>query len=198
MLHIPEGSPDYFVIAGTDPGTRFLGLGILHVDIKTLLITESNAYTVVIEKMISEKDTRAQMHGAKYARLMALQEDLVGRFHHHRPAYLASEGAYFNPGRPGAYGPLIETIMTVRMAAEEYDPLMPVVTYAPSEIKTAVGAKGGANKVPVLAGVQQLPINYRGATPLDQLSDHAVDGLAIAYTHYLNLLKDLSWTRLAR
>lgn len=190
MLYLPENHPSCFTIAAIDPGTRFLGFSAIHVDNQTLQIVKSEAYTVQVMKMIREDHQLSLLHGHKYARLTSLRQDLVDKFNYYRPAYIVSESAYYNPRTPGAYAPLIECIQIERDAVLEYNPLMPLNTIEPSAIKAAIGAKGNAKKDPVLDRVLQLPLNYEGLCPMDQLSEHAIDSLAIGYAFYLSLLKE--------
>lgn len=191
MLILPEDHPSHFTIAAIDPGSRFLGFSILHVDPRTLKILSSEAWTVQVLKLIREDHPMSLQYGHRYARLNELGTDLVSRFNYHRPDYIVSESAYYNPRTPGAYGPLIECIQTERDAVVEYNPLMPLNIIEPSAIKAAIGVSGRAKKEPVLERVLQLPLNYIGRAPMRQLSEHAIDSLAIGYAFYLSLLKEL-------
>lgn len=182
MIHVPPHSSDTFTIVGLDPGTHNLGIGALHVDIRTFVIRSFEAYTLVATKLMSDDDLVVTNHGHTFARVEALTEEIVRYLTKLRPSSVACENAFFNRLRPGAFEPLLMSINGVRQAVLQYNRFMPFHLIEASVIKNAVGAKGGANKVPVLEGIKKIAeFNVPTTTPLDKLSEHAVDGIAIAY-----------------
>jgi Holliday junction resolvasome RuvABC endonuclease subunit len=188
MIHVPANSGDTFAICGTDPGTHTLGLGVLHVDMYSLQIRSYEAYTLVATKLMDDEDLLVANHGHTYARTDAHKDALVKYFRRIRPSVIASEDAFFNRRTPGAYAPLLKSINSIRAAVLEYDPFMPFTLIEPSVIKTGVGAvnwskKNGTNKSSVLEALKNnREFMVPGNAPLDALTEHAVDGLAIAYT----------------
>ncbi len=193
MIHIPANSGDTFTICGTDPGTHNLGLGVLHVDMYTLRLRSFEAYTIIATKLMNDDDYLVGLHGHTYARTNAHKEALVGYFRRLRPSFIASEDAYFNRRTPSAYSPLLKSINSIREAVREYNPYLPLVLLEPSVIKVGVGAtnwskKNGTNKSSVLAAIERnSEFNVPSRTPLNILSEHAIDGLAIAYTRLTQL-----------
>lgn len=182
MLIVPANSRTTFTIVGLDPGTHNLGLGALHVDLLTYQIRSFEAYTLVATKLMDDDDMLVGTHGHTYARTQALRDVIVQHLQRLRPSAIACEDAFFNRLRPGAYGPLLMSINSIREAAMDYNRFMPFILIEPSVIKTAVGAKGGANKVPVLEGIKKIKeFDVPSPTPLHTLSEHAIDSLAIAY-----------------
>lgn len=188
MIHVPANSRDTFTICGTDPGTHNLGLGALHVDMYSLKIRSYEAYTLVATKLMDDDDLLVANHGHTFARTDAHKDALVRLFRSIRPSIIASEDAFFNRRTPGAYAPLLKSINSIRAAVLEYDPFMPLTLIEPSVIKSAVGAvnwskKNGTNKSSVLEALKNNPeFAVPGNAPLDILSEHAVDSLAIAFT----------------
>lgn len=182
MLRVPANSSPTFTIAALDPGTHNVGLGALHVDMFTYQIRSFEAYTLVATKLMSDDDLLVATHGHPYARVHALKVEIIHRLRMLRPSSIACEDAFFNRMRPGAYAPLLMSINEIRHAVLEYNPFMPFHLIEASVIKNAVGAKGGANKVPVLEGIKKIKeFDVPTITPLHTLSEHAIDGLAIAY-----------------
>jgi Holliday junction resolvasome RuvABC endonuclease subunit len=182
MLHVPENSRPTFTIAASDPGTHNLGLGVLHVDMLTYRIRSFEAYTIVATKLMHDDDMLVDTHGHTFARTEAHKKELIRRLQLVRPSAFACEDAYFNRGRPGAYGPLLMSINAIRQAVLEYNRFMPFKLIEASVVKNAVGAKGGSNKVSVLEAISKLDeFKVPTSTPLSGLSEHAIDGLAIAY-----------------
>lgn len=183
MLHLPSNSKSTFTIVGIDPGTHNLGLGALHVDLITFKITAYEAYTLVATKLMHDDDLLVHTHGHTFARVEALKEAIIRRLSRLRPSVIACEDAFFSRRFPGAYSPLLMSINSIRQAALDYNRFLPFTLIEASVIKSAVGAKGGgSNKGFVLEGIKKMPeFNVPTTTPLDKLSEHAVDSLAIAY-----------------
>ena len=183
MLHVPANSKSTFTIVGLDPGTHNLGLGALHVDMLTFRIKSYEAYTLIATKLMHEDDLLVHTHGHVFARTDALKDAIVRRLTRLRPSAIACEDAFFSRRFPGAFSPLLLSINSIRTAALEYNRFMPFTLIEASVIKSAVGAKGGgSNKTFVLDGIKRIPeFNVPTTTPLETLSEHAIDSLAIAY-----------------
>lgn len=183
MLTFPAGSRGYFTVVGTDPGTHTLGLGALHVDMRSFKLVGFEAYTLVATKLMSDDDLLVATHGHVHARVCAHKKAIVRHLQHLRPSAVASEDAFFNRRFPGAYAPLLQSINAIREAVKEYNPFLPFTLIEPSVVKVAVGAKGGGNnKTLVLDGIKAIKeFDVPTPTPLNTLSEHAVDSLAIAY-----------------
>ena len=192
MLHIPTNSRKTFIIGGTDPGTHNLGLGFLHVDLFNFRVKAYEAYTLKAEKLMDDDDYLVQTHGHTFARICALGDEIERRLRIRKPSVMACEAAYFHKLHPGAYGPLLMSINGIRDAIMRYNRFMPFHSIEPSVVKTAAGAhgaKGEDKKTAVLRGLQKNPEfqQARALTPLESLSDHAVDSLAIAYARLLQM-----------
>lgn len=193
MIHVPAHSRDTFTVCGTDPGTHTLGLGVLHVDMYSLQIRSYEAYTLIATKLMDDDDLLVASHGHTYARTTAHKDALVQHFRQLQPFSIACEDAYFNRRTPGAYAPLLKSINSIREAVLQYDPFMSFFLYEPSMIKSAVGAKNwskkaGTNKTAVLDAIKDNPeFDVPGRHLLDVYSEHAIDGLAIAYTRLIHM-----------
>lgn len=184
--------PHDVIIAGIDPGTTNIGLSFTAINPVDWSITSVVAKTVNAENAESlifapAPETYAQ--SPSLLRLHYLATQLTHEFMAIRPSLIVYEAPFYNPGRPGAYGPLLESVMAIHTAAFNYNPNIPVVKYAPSLIKVSVGAKSDAGKIPIKDAVfkipELLPYMNRG------YSDHAIDAIAIAYTHITHLRKYL-------
>lgn len=171
-------------IIGIDPGTEHLGLCSIHFDVITLELKAIRAYTFVGTKLPYFSQAIALTHGDKAARLAAHKENLIHVFRLLRPLAVASESPFFNMLRPNAYGPLVETITTIREALYEYDPYSVLHMIDPPSVKNAVGAKGGAKKEQVQEAILRLNgIPFADGGP-QVWSEHARDSFAVAYARY--------------
>lgn len=182
MLRLPPHQST-FTIASFDPGTHFVGMGALHVDMRSLRLDSYEATTLVATKLMDDEDLLVHSHGHTFARVTALSDSITRRLTILRPSFVVCEDAFFNRLRPGAFEPLLQSINAIRSAIYNYDPFMPFRLIPASVIKNAVGAKGGADKVSVLEGIKKI-VEFQEAstrTPLHKLSEHAIDSLAIGY-----------------
>ncbi|MCF8236930.1 MAG: crossover junction endodeoxyribonuclease RuvC [Saprospiraceae bacterium] len=154
-------------ILGIDPGTNFLGYGVLDVKGKTLHVLESGVLTLTHLSSSSEKLKRI----FERTRTLILQ---------HEPHELAIEAPFF--------GKNIQSMLKLGRAqgvsiAAALSQNIPYTEYAPRRIKQAVTGKGGATKDQVAAMLEHiLKIPVRG-----ELSEDASDALGVAVCHYYQL-----------
>jgi len=189
MLVIPEGASPVGCIAGIDPGTETLGFGALRVNVVSLEILESTAFTFVGSKLASNT-WYGDVHGGRAERLGGHEDNLVDAFHYYQPNLIASESPFFNRRFPQAYGALTETVDAIRSAVWRYDVWLDLFLIDPPSVKKAVGASSHAKKDEVKAALMALPdLNYNGPTPIELLDEHSVDALAVAYCR-LKILRE--------
>lgn len=179
----PKFNTPHATLIGIDPGTRFMGVAMLTYDVRTFEIIRSSTRTLIAERMPLNADA-IYSHGQKFARLLALEEELITTFRLVEPIDVYCESPYYSGKTPSAFGPLIETVHTVRQAVMRYDRVMPLTTIPPSAIKSAIGASGGAKKGPVFDAMLKMTESIRYYGDLSQADNNAVDALAIAVTGY--------------
>ncbi|BDD79596.1 hypothetical protein [Burkholderia phage FLC9] len=190
MLVIPEGASPVGCIAGIDPGSETLGFGALKVDVVTLQIVESTAFTFVGSKLADSEGWFGGVHGARAARIRAHEDNLVQVFRYYQPNLVASESPFYSQFRPQAYGALTETVDAIRSALWRYDCWLDLFMIDPPTVKKSVGASSHAKKDEVKAALMALPdLNYNGPTPIALLDEHSVDALAVAYCR-LKILRE--------
>lgn len=197
MLVIPEGASPMGCIAGIDPGTETLGFGALKVNVVTLEIIESTAFTFVGSKLAGKDTWYGGVHGSRADRIAAHEDNLVDILHYYSPNLVASESPFFNRAFPQAYGALTETVDAIRNALWRYDSWLSLFMIDPPTVKKAVGAasptKGMTPKEKkelVKWAVMALPdLNYNGPTNIADLDEHSIDALAVAYCR-LKILRE--------
>lgn len=197
MLTMPPDSSSVVSIVGLDPGSETLGAAVLYVDMLSWQIIGSEAYTFKGSKLAGKDDWTTEVHGNRLGRIAAHEENLLAFFRYYRPLAIASESPFFNRLHPSAFGPLMEVISAIRSAAMQYDLWKQVYLIDPPSVKNAVGVHGGRGgeegkrlmkqAVLVLAPV----FRYSGPTPLDQLDEHSIDALAVAYCRYQQIKAEL-------
>ena len=193
MAIVYPNSPNATIgcIAGIDPGTNMLGFATLQFDLKTLAILSVQATSFKSDRMIDEDDILSITHSERTAKIIAQKNNLVQYFRFYRPNIVACENPFINRLRPNAFGPLVEVVFAVRTAVYEYDPNVKFLTYEPSVIKKSVGANGIAGKDAVKQAILSLDeLNPSPLTNLNDLDEHALDAVGVAYTHLLRYRKD--------
>lgn len=179
-------------IVGIDPGSKTLGLSLLLFDIRTLEIVSSQAYTIRADKL-ANGSWESEFHGDRLGRINAIKNKLLEVFRHAQPYLIATESPFYSFKHPNAYGVLMEVIGAIRQAAIEYDMFTGVYEIDPPTVKNAVGAKGNAKKEEVRERILKMSdqLHFRGPVPIDQLDEHSLDALAVAYSRYKTLLEVL-------
>lgn len=191
MLKLPLHEPrDYFSIIGIDPGSETMGICEMRIDIATMEIIGTKAWTVRGSKMTTDDCWLAVMHSHRLVRIRALKENLISVFNIVRPTIVTCESPFYNPRRPNAYGVLVETLTAVRDSVIDYDEWLPLYLIDPSSIKNSVKAPGNADKTVMKTKVCNLEdsLKYFGEGKLIDLDEHSIDAIATAYCKYKTLL----------
>jgi len=180
FYHLPDDHPTLKIV-GMDPGVTTFGLCLLTVSIPDLQVLSVQAQTLRLDK-ISWTHTNMLIHGFRLAKIMALQRLLTEYYHNVQPDVIATESPYINPQRPDAYGALMEVMTHVRMAVVHYDRCMTLQKVTPSQVKNAVGAKGGSDKISVQEGITQVEeLKNKFLPAVEGLDEHSIDASAVAY-----------------
>lgn len=194
MLHLPlnEVPKDYFSIVGIDPGSDTMGISEIKIDIASMHIVQTTAWTIKGSKLVDEDCWLAVLHSFRLARIKALGEALVSTFENIEPTIIACESPFYNPRRPNAYGVLVEVLTEIKKSVIEYDIWKPLYLIDPSTIKKSVGAPGNADKNVMKTNVcllnQQGILKYSGKDVIESLDEHSIDAIATAYCKYKTLL----------
>jgi Holliday junction resolvasome RuvABC endonuclease subunit len=188
MLRLSENYSPVASICGIDPGTNHLGFAVMEITTDSLAINSIHAFTLVADKLIEDDDLIAIQHTERIAKIYALQQTLTNLYNYYKPFTICCESPYYNHFRPNAYGALVEIIYAIRMSVINYNSNVRFQTYEPSIIKKAVGANAIAKKDGVkLAIKNNSAIIAKLSTSIDILDDHALDAIAVCFTHFNKL-----------
>jgi Holliday junction resolvasome RuvABC endonuclease subunit len=182
------------LIVGIDPGSTTMGFSILEYDLHSFEIVRTYARTFNAGKMkLNELDI--VNHSERYARIYELMDTLYDAFVEIQPTFVISESPFMAMRMPQAYGALVEVVFAVRSALRKYDPTMTLDLIDPPRAKNAVGAAGNAKKEQVHTSLKKLlPILHfdeaLSAKSFDELDEHSVDGIAIAYSRWKKLIDE--------
>lgn len=159
-------------IMGIDPGTNYMGYGVLEVDGRAL-------HSVVLGDIDLHKLTDP------YAKLRYIFERVGALIDQYRPQEVALESPFF--------GENVQSMLKLGRAqgvamAAALSRSLPVFEYAPSRIKRSIAGSGSAAKEQVAGIVRNLLRIAEAPRRLD-----ATDGMAVALCHYYmdhNLLNE--------
>jgi len=181
MIHIPTEASDRATIIGIDPGTEKLGVSYIDFSVVDMHIYQCGALTLTGSKL-PRGDWTAAMHGDRYSRINALEEELVNIFDEKRPLIFAIEAPFINRLRPAAYGALVEVVCAVRSAMHKHSPWKFLNSTSPSSVKQGIGAPGNADKEVVKKCILKIDeLVTTCESQLNQLDEHSIDALAVAY-----------------
>lgn len=190
MLHLPEPGSRTATIVGLDPGSENLGFATLEFDIETMTIIKTTACTIIGSKLMRHNTWSIELHGERLSRIKALKTALLNLLLESKPIQIGCESPFFNMRRPSAYGVLIEVLLAIKEAVQEYDSWKIVYLIDPPTVKKSVNAPGNGDKIIVKQNILALTdINYQGITPLEKLDEHSLDAIAVAYCKFKDLLK---------
>lgn len=186
MLVIPK-SVESFRIAGFDPGAN-LGL--------TYLEDALDGSNPIVRRVETEKlnpaeygyKEIAEVHGNRVVRLMIMYDRVTQFLREVKPHGVVVEGNYL--GRfANAFGSLVECVQVIRSAVYAYDPFMTLHLVDPTTVKTNIGMVKirGTDKEDVRKALSNLKSLDWDGINIDDLDEHSIDSVAIAY-YYASVL----------
>jgi Holliday junction resolvasome RuvABC endonuclease subunit len=182
MHLLPAYRDDRARINSIDPGSNTLGFCSIEFSVNTLEIYSTEATTFIGDKM-STNHYFASVHGDRFGRINAHEDNLYRLFQYHQPLVVVSESPFYSSRRPTAFQALLEVINAIRCALLRHDPSMCLEQIDPPSVKKAVGALGNAGKDDVKAAVLKLTdLNFQGPVPLAMLDEHSIDAIAVGYS----------------
>ena len=172
---------DEQIILGIDPGTVYLGYGVVKSHKQKLSLVCLG--TIDLSKFSSQQ--------SKLKRIFERLSYLIGE---HQPSFCAIEAPFYGKNVQSMLklGRAQGVAITVAMLNE-----VPVIEYSPKKIKLAVTGNGNASKEQV-AGMLQNILKFKG----DPKFKDATDGLAAAVCHHFQKgateKKTASWERFVK
>ena len=184
MLELPDISCKNPVICGVDPGTNHVGFSSLVLNPDTLQIENIWSTSLRVDKLPSYPEYNATTHTERVEKLLKIRHAVVKLLRYWTPRHMACESPFYNRLRPGAYGPLVESVLMIKLAAFEHNPNMSFYSIEPSVIKKSVGAGHISDKHAVKAAILNHTTLSSFGFPLQDLDEHALDSLAVAFAYW--------------
>jgi len=169
-----------FNIIGVDPGSNFVGVSVLEVNVETFQIHKISSETINLSKIKSRTEPN---YDITY-KMDNLLHYLTELFRANNPSVVSIENPFMFSKRPGAVIPLAKSLAIIEQAAITYDDSVLIYRISPSEVKNAIGAKGNADKDTMLSTLEHHPIlGYY--IDIERMSEHEIDAVAMGYGAYM-------------
>lgn len=181
-----------FRVLSVDPGNN-MGICVAEIrgDTGTLLIID--AITVVVDKALKFNGDERWNRFTKQELAEFLLDDIISELlHHHSIDAVIYEGAY-HAASLNAYESLLFYGRVITKIAKEYDWDILIESKTPSNVKRLNGAKGDSgDKTLMTRAVRANPrIIFPDTIKLDDLTEHAIDAIGIAYCVLHDLVETL-------
>ncbi len=159
------------IILGIDPGTATTGYGLLQAD--------KNSF-----KLLHFGWIKTGKDEIKEKRLVTIHKEMATLIKDHRPDIMAIERLFFAINAKTAMA-VSESCGVIRLAAAQKN--VPVVDYAPMQIKMLICGSGKADKKMMKTTVRKL-LNFRSPNHKKTYFDDVCDALAVAICHARKLM----------
>jgi Holliday junction resolvasome RuvABC endonuclease subunit len=176
-----------FNIIGIDPSSSNVGISIMAIDI-SLNIEKINTILLNLDNLPQYNNGIDKLTN----RLYILRHKITEVMRQYTPFMVGIENSFINLRRPGAMGPLSQSIFAIESGILDYNSYISFNKYPPSIIKKEVGAKFSAGKDEVLNACNMIP-SISNLINLNMVSEHEVDATAIAYTLLSDIKQNKDW-----
>ena len=168
-------------ILSIDPGTSYTGICIADLfsdDILRVRFVE----TINAERLAKHLRDIEHIYGARYARILAIGNQLQHLLELYSPDVIVSEAPFYNPSRPQAYGALVEVVTMLKTTVCRYNSSLTFVSIDPSTVKKGVGVSGASGDKDLMKlALQKCNILYEAYLNPNSFDEHSVDAVAVAF-----------------
>lgn len=170
-----------FRIMGLDPGSRTIGICIFEITpiLKDTILDFDIDRILTFNIAIDLEDNRG-IHDVLLDRTNRISRIVAGIYSLYNPAIVGIESSFINLSRMSAVIPLSRAIQSIESSIYGLDRYAKVLNMPPPVIKKVFGSKQ-VGKDAVLLALKNKPDLVK-KVEISRMSDHEVDGVAIAYT----------------
>jgi len=166
---------DTIRIIGIDPGTTTVGVAIVDVTLEYKIV---NIETILIDaKYVNVNNNYTSL----YNRLSYIENRIYEIIQTYRPHMVSHENAFLFHMRPGAYGPLSQSILAITNGIYKANPYMYIQGFAPKYIKKIFSDKGTSDKDGMLSYMRGIN-EITDLINIERISEHEIDAIAIVFT----------------
>ena len=177
-----------------DPGLSFSGWAYSRFESGIRLFTVEQYGMITPNKTVSHKEYRqlVDTYGMRIITLTLLRDLIRELMDKYKPDFVASEDAFFNPRRPGAYEALLHWILTVSfILKDEYS--KPLFKIPPKLVKKFISGVGTSDKEGVQHAIfKHKDIVFDKGLGEIELTEHEGDAIAIGYSYWKTLTDNVS------
>ena len=178
-----EESDEFFI--SVDPGINYCSVVVVKINdkfkvLETHLVNNNRAFKA------PEKELEL-IHGTRTVKIMNIIEKIREMIDKYGINRLIIEAPFYSSLTPMAYGSLLEVIFGIKYLLVMPEGLT-MSLIEPTAVKRLFANKGNASK-----GMMKEFLISRVAskeilldTPIEELSEHEIDGIAVGFTHWLN------------
>lgn len=178
-------------IFGIDPGLTHTGCCICNYDPSKDTLQVANCFSIEAIALAKKENKIEHKQYGNIISLFLYERELDRIMTEYQPDYIASEDAFYNPRTPLAFVSLKLCINAIQRVLYKHGKIL--YRIAPKQAKQAVST-GTADKLAVQDAIQHLPdliVRNTKQNPIEKISEHEADSIAIAYAFKKLLLPDL-------
>jgi Holliday junction resolvasome RuvABC endonuclease subunit len=175
-------------LIGIDPGLNFTGVAIYDIDYSTGVILRIEAFTLNNDRLKDLTGFDPDQVTERTIKLYKLKQAIQYVLREFNPSYVVCEAPFYNRFMPMAYGALMEVVCLVQSSVLEWNSNIGFHTVPPLSVKKMIGTKAvkndtlkGKDLVKTAVGNVKVIMDVL-VTPLQTLSEHAIDAIAVGYT----------------
>lgn len=168
-----------FFILSLDPGTINTGYGLIEVDIETLNMVSAKAWTINASKLTNDDDWDVHLYDDRFARINQQCAKFRSYLKEYDPLIVVCESPFYNPGRPNAFGALLEVVLKIRETLYRWDRWMTLNQIDPATAKKGIGVPGNSGDKG-LVKKKLLELKDFQDIGLEDFDEHSADALLIA------------------
>ncbi len=176
-------------ILSIDPSSNFTGIAVFKVDNYSGSILSIEADTIAVGKLVYDPGISEELHTERIIKMLKLQNKFFQLLTEVQPQIIVSEGSFYNPMMPMAFGSLTEVISILHRTCIDYDKEMPFVTLSPKTIKSAISSLKTTDKGKdiIKDSIKNIPEVYDLVSNfIDKLDNHGIDAIAVGYAFLKN------------
>lgn len=174
------------VFISLDPGVNYAGFSVNKVTDKKFEVIESILVNNNRAFKADEKELE-KIHGGRAVKIMKIVAQLEELLDKYGVDKLIVEAPFYSSLTPVAYGSLLEVIFAIKYLVITKREIN-MVLVEPTLIKKLFTGKGNASKVMMKDFLVAKFKNGDIVTkvPVEELSEHEIDGVAVGYTHWIH------------
>lgn len=177
--------PDYGTIkmVAIDPGLSTCGVAIYELDTLNKDIVSITAFTIENDKLDDSSGLFLDIVTERYVKIHKLCNAICKVVQAVDAKIVVSEAPFYNRFMPMAYGALLEVVSSIQRSVTDISNDILFTSYAPQQVKMAVGVAGKKGKDIVKESIEKLlQVFPKIVSEYELLDEHSIDAIAVGFT----------------